>query len=80
MLLTTRVDSLADDLQRHNSKLSDDIQRQNVIILGMQQQFQDSLSDFSAKLQELYHHSSTATIVSPSASTSNQRQWGTGTK
>ncbi len=78
--ITARVDTLADEIKASNAKMSDDIQRQNIIILGMQQQFQDSLSDFSAKLQELYHHSSTATIVSPSASTSNQRQWGTGTK
>jgi hypothetical protein len=78
--ITARVNTLADEIKAHNAKMSDDIQRQNIIILGMQQQFQYSLSDFSAKLQELYHHSSTTTLASPSASTSNQRQWGTGTK
>jgi hypothetical protein len=75
--LTTRVDSLADDLQRHNSKLSDDIQRQNVIILGMQQQFQDTMSEFSQKLQSMYKvANSEPNYVSPSASTSKPGQWG----
>jgi hypothetical protein len=77
VLLTTPVDSLADDLQRHNSKLSDDIQHQNVIILGMQQQFQDTMSEFSQKLQSMYKvANSEPNYVSPSASTSKPRQWG----
>ncbi len=73
--LTTWVDSLAEELKRHNSKLSDDIQGQNIIILGMQQQFQDTMSDFSHKLQSMHKSaSSEPNFVSPSAFTSKPRQ------
>jgi hypothetical protein len=79
--LTDRVEVLAAELKTQNAKLSDDIQRQNVVILGMQQQFQNSLADFSTKLQHLY---STAgdkpTTVTPSAPTRNQGPWGTREK
>jgi hypothetical protein len=78
--ITARVNSLSDEIKTHNEKISADIQRQNVIILGMQQQFQDTLSDFSAKLQALYNHSGNTTNVPPFASTSNQGQWGAGNK
>jgi hypothetical protein len=73
--LTTRVDTLAEEVQKHNIKISDDIQRQNVIILGMQQQFQETMSDFSRKLQSIYNTSNNNPIfVSPTASTSKPRQ------
>jgi hypothetical protein len=72
--ITNRVEALSDELRTHNAKIADDIQHQNIIILGMQKQFQDSLSDFSTKLQILYNHAGTnPTTASPSASTSDQR-------
>ena len=75
--LTSRVDTLSEEMKLHNNKLSNEIQRQNVIILGMQQQFQETMSDFSNKLQLLYTTSDkTSTIISPSASTSKPKQWG----
>jgi hypothetical protein len=73
------VDKLSDEIKLLNAKISDDIQHQNIIILGLQKEFQDSFSDFSMKLQELYKNTS-STTVSPSASTSNQGQWGTRAK
>jgi hypothetical protein len=78
--ITARVETLSEEMKLQHAKISDDIQRQNVIILGMQKQFQESLSDFSSKLQDLYNNPGTTTSVSPSASTSDKRQWGTGTK
>jgi hypothetical protein len=77
--IASRVDTLSDEIKAQNAKISDDIQRQNIIILGMQKQFQDSLKDFSAKLQDLYSTKNT-TIVSPLASTSTPGQWGTQDK
>jgi hypothetical protein len=75
--LTSRVDTLSDEMKQHNSKLSSEIQRQNVIILGMQQQFQETMSDFSDKLQAIYHTSNNkSTYISPSASTSKPKLWG----
>jgi hypothetical protein len=78
--ITARVDTLSEEMKLQHAKISDDIQRQNVIILGMQKQFQDSLPDFSTKLQDLYNNQGIANSVSPSASTSDQRQWGTWSK
>ncbi len=77
--IASRVDTLSDDMKAQNAKISDDIQCQNIIILGMQKQFQDSLSDFSTKLQDLYSTKNN-TIVSPLASTSTPGQWGTRDK
>ncbi len=75
--LTSRVDTLSEEMKLHNNKLSNEIQRQNVIILGMQQQFQETMSEFSNKLQLLYTTSDkTSAIISPSASTSKPKQWG----
>jgi hypothetical protein len=73
--LTTCVDHLSEELKTHNDKLTNEIQRQNVIILGMQQQFQDTMSDFSTKLQQLYQ-ATDKPLVSPPASTSKPKQWG----
>jgi hypothetical protein len=43
----------------------------------MQQQFQETMSNFSNKLQLLYTTSDkTSTMISPSASTSKPKQWG----
>jgi hypothetical protein len=64
--LTTRVDTLSEELESQTKKLSDEIERQNIIILGMQKQFQVTMSKFSTKLQAIYESSS----VSPLASTS----------
>jgi hypothetical protein len=75
--ISNRVDTLAAEVQCHNTKISDEIQRQNVIILGMQQQFQDTMADFSQKLQAIYSTSShNATFISPPSSTSKPKQWG----
>jgi hypothetical protein len=79
--ISIRVDTLAEEVQRHNSKVSEDIQRQNVIILGMQQQFQETMSEFSQKLQAIYNTSGTnANFISPSASTSKLQQRGEQSK
>ncbi len=75
--LTTCGDNLTEEVHRHNTKLSDEIQRQNVIILGMQQQFQDTMSDFSHKLQAIYNTTNgNSVLVSPPASTSKPGQRG----
>lgn len=78
--LTARVDTLSEELKLQNNKLSDEIGRQNVIILGMQQQFQESMSDFSSKLQELYKTSSNHNYRTTTASTSKPSQWGSQEK
>jgi hypothetical protein len=74
--IAQRVDTLADELKSQNSILSADIQRQNIIILGMQKQFQDSMQDFAHKLQALYNQSNCTASTSPSASTSEPGLWG----
>jgi hypothetical protein len=75
--LGTRVDNLSEELKLNNSRLSEEIQRQNVIILGMQRQFQDTMTDFSNKLQEIYSISEKSSpSISPTASTSKTRHWG----
>jgi hypothetical protein len=75
--ITAGVDTLFEELRMHNSRLSEGIQRQNVTILGMQRQFQESMTDFSSKLQELYNKSNTNdTSITHSASTSKPSQWG----
>ncbi len=73
--LTSRVDNLSEELKIHNDKLSNEIQRQNVIIPGMQQQFQETMSDFTTKLQALYHATDKPPpTISPHASTSKPKQ------
>ncbi len=52
--ITTLVDTLSADIKLHTDQMASEIKRQNIIILGMQKQFQDSILDFSTKLQELY--------------------------
>ncbi len=75
--LTARVDTLSEEIKIQNANLSDEIQRQNVLILGMQRQFQDCMKDFSGKLQDLYNKSHTDTIsITPSASTSETGHLG----
>lgn len=75
--IAARVDTLSEEIKHQNSKISDEIGRQNVIILGMQQQFQESMADFSSKLQELYNKSNNTTpSITTTASTSKTSQWG----
>ncbi len=58
--ITARVDLLSEDIKTHTTQMASENQRQNIIILGMQQQFQDSISDFSKKLQEIYTRTGSA--------------------
>ena len=74
--ITARVDTLSDEMKLQHNKLSEEIGRQNVIILGMQQQFQESMADFSSKLQALYTNSSHNQHTTTTASTSKPSQWG----
>ncbi len=75
--LTSRVDTLLDELKLQNDKLSDEIRCQNIIILGMQTQFQDTMSYFASKLQALYNPPDTpTTTISPVASTSMTQHRG----
>jgi hypothetical protein len=75
--ISSRVDSLSEELKLQHSKLSDEIKRQNVIILGMQQQFQEGMADFSTKLKAIYtNQGDPALIISSPASTSKPRQGG----
>ncbi len=47
----------------------------------MQQQFQDSMSDFSVKLQDIYNRSGTTIQpIPPTTTTSDQRRRGDGNK
>ncbi len=74
--LTARVDAISKELKSHQTKISTEMQCQNVIILGMQKQFQETMSDFSSKLQAIYTApENTANFVSPPASTSKQGHW-----
>ncbi len=78
--LTNRVDTLSEEQKNHNATLSDEIKCQNILILGMQTQFQETMTDFSTKLQAIYSTTNTnnpsTSFVSPSASTSKTRHWG----
>jgi hypothetical protein len=81
--ISTKVTTLANDMVTQTAKLSEEIQRQNVIILGMQRQFQESFSDFAHKLQELYQDRQLPpTNLNPSqvAATSKPRPWGSPEK
>jgi hypothetical protein len=61
----TRVDNLA---------LS--IDKQNVIILGMQKDFQETMKHFSAQLQALYKKSITDQPLTPTSTTSMNGRLG----
>ncbi len=75
--ITTRVDTLSADIKLHTDQMASEIKRQNIIILGMQQQFQDSMSDFAIKLQALYNHpGTTIQPFTPTTTTSEQRRRG----
>jgi hypothetical protein len=75
--ITARVDTLSDDIKQHTEQMSSEINRQNIIILGMQQQFKESMLDFSTKLQDLYNrpHNQLQPIT-PTTTTSEQRRRG----
>jgi len=75
--ITARVDLLSKDIKTHTTQMASEIQRQNIVILGMQQQFQDSISDFSKKLQEIYTRTgSAAQPITPTTTTRDQRRRG----
>jgi hypothetical protein len=75
--ITVRVDLLSEDIKTHITQMASEIQRQNIIILGMQQQFQDSISDFSKKLQEIYTRTGNAAQpITPTTTTRDQRRRG----
>lgn len=75
--VTARVNTLSDDTKLHTEQMSSEIQCQNIIILGMQQQFQESMLDFSAKLQDLYNQPThMLQPITPMTTTSGQRRRG----
>lgn len=63
------------NLQQQNSRVDNlalSIDKQNVIILGMQKDFQDTMRVFSDQLQELYKNSNGAQSITPTSTTSMQ--------
>jgi FtsZ-binding cell division protein ZapB len=79
--ITARVDTLSADIKLHTDQMASEIKRQNIIIIGMQQQFQDSMLDFSKKLQDIYNRSGTTIqSIPPTTTTSDQRRRGDGNK
>ncbi len=61
------------------SSLKEEINKQNIIILGMQREFQQHMADFTLQLRDMYTAQS-QTAATPPASTSMKRQWDSNIK
>jgi hypothetical protein len=70
---------LEETFQALSSRVDDiamSINRQNVIILSMQKEFQMTMSEFSERLQLLYTTSNAHSNITPPTTTSAPRRWG----
>jgi hypothetical protein len=79
-LVKQTLDESVNTITARVDDLTTTIHKQNTIILGMQKDFQETMSEFSSRLTAIYAQSSVQQPLTPAVSTRDQRRWGESPK